>query len=181
LQAKADKEVYNMRSLWYILAAVLAIMLTTSSAGLGQSGKAPIYLGKMNSYQEPVKLGGTGYSMPEQSYELRPLVWPYSTGFNYTPDPRYIPAMDSLNISEYHVPSIVDFLEDDLAMEGINYSYHTPALGNFTSPDWSPTRDIHIYHVPAIADFLRNDWRPPQPEFDYYPAWIFQYLRSGYL
>lgn len=169
-----------MRSLWCILAAVLAMMLTTSSAGLGQSGKAPIYLGMMNYYQEPVKLGGAGNSLPEQSKELRSSLWPSGPGFNYTPDPRDTPAMDSLNISEYHVPSIVDFLKDDFAREGINYSYHSPALGNFTSPDWSPTRDIHIYHVPAIADFLKNDWQPPQPEFDYYPTWIFQYLRSGY-
>jgi len=168
-----------MRSLLYILAAILAIMIASSGAGSDPSGKATIYLGKGYN-QEPVKRGGTVYSSPVQSNELRSSFWPSRPAFNYTPDPRYAPAMDSLNISEYHVPSIVDFLKDDFAMEGINYSYHTLALGNFTSPDWSPTRDIHIYHVPAIADFLRNDWQPPQPEFDYYPTWIFQYLRSGY-
>ena len=167
-----------MRSLRYILAAILAIMIAFSGAGSDPSRKAPVYLG-MDYYQEPAKLGGAAYGQPEQSKELRSSFWPSRPGFNFTPDPRYAPGMDSLNISEYHVPSIVDFLKDDFRQEGINYSYHAPALGDFASPNWSPTRDIQIYHVPAITDFLKNDWQSPQPEFDYYPTWIFQYLRSG--
>ena len=166
-----------MRSLRYILAAILAITIAFSGAGSDPFRKAPVYLG-MDYYQEPVKLGGYAHSLPEQSKELRSLFWPSRPGFNFTPDPRYAPVMDSLNISEYHVPAIVDFLKDDFGREGINYSYHAPALGNFSSPNWSPTRDIQIYHVPAITDFLKNDWQSPQPEFDYYPTWIYQYLRG---
>jgi len=166
-----------MRSQLYILAAVLAIMLTFSGAGLDQSRKAPIYLG-MNYYQEPVKLGGATYSVPEQSRELRPSFWPSGPGFNFSPNPNYALYMDSLNISEYHVPSIVNFLKEDFSPVGINYSYHAPSLGDFASPNWSPTRDIQIYHVPAITNFLMSNWQPPQLEFDHYPTWIYQYLRG---
>jgi hypothetical protein len=165
-----------MRGLWCILAAVLAAMLTGSGAGLDQSGKAPIYLG-MNYYQEPVKLGGAAYSLPAQSGEFRSSFWPSGAGFNFTLDPGYALYMESLNISQYHVPSIVNFLKDDLGREGIDYGYHVPALGDFASPDWSPTRDNDIYHVPAITEFIKNDWQPPQTDFDYYPAWVYQYLR----
>ncbi|MBN1234672.1 MAG: hypothetical protein JW999_01325 [Methanotrichaceae archaeon] len=166
-----------MRSLLYILATVFATMLTISGAGLDPSGKAPIYLG-MNYYPEPVKLGGSAYALPEQATELRSLIWPSSPGFNFTPNPGYALSMDSLNISEYHVPTIVDFLKEDFKPEGINYSYHVPTLGDFASPDWSPTTDIQFYHVPAITNFLKNNWQPPQPEFDHYPTWIYQYLRG---
>lgn len=164
-----------MRSQLYILAVVLAIMLTFSGAGLDQSRKAPVYLG-MNYYQEPVKLGGAAYGLPGQSADFGSSFWQPSAGFNFTPDPSYALYMESLNISQYHVPSIVNFLKDDVGREGIDYSYHVPALGDFASPDWRPTRDIDIYHVPAITDFIKNDWQPPQTDFDYYPAWVYQYL-----
>jgi len=160
------------------MVAVFAIMLATSSAGSDPPRKAPVYLG-MSHYPEPVKLGGNAYTLPEQATELRSSIWPSRPGFNFTPNPSYALARDSLNISEYHVPTIVDFLKEGFSPEGINYSYHAPALGDFASPDWSPTSDIHIYHVPAITNFLKNDWQPPQPEFQYYPTWIYQYLRSG--
>ena len=75
-----------MRSLRYILAAVLAITIAFSGAGSDPSRKAPVYLG-MDYYQEPVKLGGAAYGQPEQSKELRSSFWPYSPGFNFTPEP----------------------------------------------------------------------------------------------
>ncbi|TFH49712.1 MAG: hypothetical protein E4G89_04425 [Methanothrix sp.] len=166
-----------MRSQLYILAAVLAIMLTFSGTGLDQSRKAPIYLG-MNYYQEPVKLGGAAYSLPEQSRELRPSFWPSSSGFNFSLNPDYAIYMDSLNISEYHVPSIVNFLKEDFSPVGINYNYHAPALRDFASPDWRPTTETQIYHVPAITNFLMSDWQPSKPEFNEYPTWISQFLRA---
>jgi len=158
--------------------AVLAITLAISGAESDTSSKSPLYLG-MNYYPEPVKLGGAASALPDQSKELRSSFWPSRPGFNFTPNPSYAHYMDSLNISEYHVPSIVDFLKEDFSPVGINNSDYVPAQGDFASPNWSPTRDIQIYHVPAITDFLKNDWQSPQPEFDYYPKWIFQYLRSG--
>lgn len=165
-----------MKSLLYILGAVLLIIMTASGAGLDPSGKAPLYLG-MNYYQEPLKLGGASYSLPEQSEQFSQSFWPHGADFNFTPNRGYALYMESMNISNYHVPSIVNFLKDDFGKEGIDYSYHIATLGDFASPNWSPTKDIHIYHVPAITNFLRNDWQPPQPDYDYYPPWIFQYIK----
>jgi len=164
-----------MRKLLYILAAVLAIMLTVSGAGLEQSRNAPIYLG-MNYYQEPVKLGGAAYSLPGQPSEFSQSFWPYGANFDFKPNRSNALYDPSLNISEYHVPSIVNFLKDDFGQEGIDYSYHVAPLGDFASSNWSPTKDIHIYHVPAITDFLKNDWQSPQLDFSYYPPWFAQYL-----
>ncbi len=164
-----------MKSLLYILGAALLIIMTASGAGSDLSGKSPIYLG-MNYYQEPLKLGGASYSLPEQSGQFPQSFWPHGDNFNFAPNRDYALYMESMNISKYHVPSIVNFLKDDFGREGIDYSHHIAPLGDFASPNWSPTKDIHIYHVPAITDFLRNDWQSPKPDYDYYPPWVFQYL-----
>ena len=83
-----------MRSLWYILAAVLAAMLVGSGAGLDQSEKASIYLG-MNYCQEPVKLGGTAHSLPGQSARLCS-----------------------------HVPAIIDFIKNDWQPPQTDFDYY---------------------------------------------------------
>jgi hypothetical protein len=165
-----------MRSLQFFLGLTLALLLALSAAGSNMAGKAPLYLG-MNQSPQTISLGASVYTFPKLPEEARPLLMRNASGFRFTPDPGNFLEMDTLNVSEYHTPTIVEFLEDGRPM-GINYSYHVPALGDFASPNWSPTRDIQFYHVPAITNFLKIDWQPPEPEFNEYPTWISQFLRD---
>ena len=165
-----------MRRLPFFIAAALALMLAFSAAGSDMTGKAPLYLG-MNQSPQIILLGASAHTFPELQEEARPLLMRNASGFKFTPNPGNFLAIDTLNVSEYHLPTIVEFLEDGRPM-GINYSYHVPALGNFASANWSPTRDIQFHHVPAITNFLKSDWQPPEPEFNQYPTWISQFLNA---
>lgn len=170
-----------MRSLSHSLAQIMLLVMIVSLSGQGlpqpedRDRINPIYLGW---HEDPkmVELGGWRiYQKDDAGISWYPL-WPYESGFWGQSAPRFIPAEDPLNIGEYHVPSIVEFLSPDFRPEGIDYSYYVPALGRFASYSWTPTENNYIYHVPAIASFLDDDWRPAGPEYDSYPSWIYWYL-----
>lgn len=96
-----------MRLLLYILAAVNyhdCIFLRR----IGPVREGP-YLSRHDELlPRASKTRGAGNSLPEQSKELRSSLWPSRSGFNYTPDPRYTPAMDSLNIKIASIASSFD-------------------------------------------------------------------------
>ncbi len=164
-----------MRYLIFLLAGALAMLLAFSGSGSDLTGRATVHLG-MNHSPQTILLGTSSHLFSEQPERPGPLLMSNASVFRFTPYPGDYLALDTLNVSEYHVPAIVEFLAEDNAPTGINYSYHTPGLGNFTRPDWSPTVDIQYYHVPAITNFLNSDWQPPVPEFIDYPTWIYQFL-----
>jgi hypothetical protein len=135
----------------------------------------PVYLGK-RSYQEPVQLGRPASSFAElQGARWYPL-WPYHS--NLRDRIRFIPAREPLRIEEYHVPSIVEFLNPDWRPEGFSWGYYVPALTEFANASWKPPQANYSLHVPAIGEFLSDEWRPPQPNPADYPIWMTEYLRS---
>ena len=164
-----------MRHLRFFLAGVLALLLAFSVTGSDPTGRAPVYLG-MNHSPQIILLGESPHMFSRQPEQPGPLLMSNASVFRFTPYPGDYLALDTLNVSEYHVPAIVEFLTEDNLPTSINYSYHTPVLENFTKPDWSPTVDIQYYHVPAITNFLNSDWQPSAPEFIDYPTWIYQFL-----
>jgi hypothetical protein len=163
----------------FFLVSAFALLLVFSGTASDLNGKAPIYLG-MNHSPQTILLGASPHVFSIQPERAGPLLLSNDSGFRFTPYPysANYSALNSLNVSEYHVPSIVEFLREDVVPTGINYSYHVPSLGNFTRPDWSPTSDIQYYHVPAITNFLQSDWQPPIPELSDHPTWIYQFLSA---
>ncbi len=166
-----------MRHLQFLLAGALALLLAFSATGSDLTGRTPVYLG-MNHSPQTILLGAYPHAFSGQPERAGPLLMSDASGFRFTqyPYPGNFSSSDILNVSEYHVPPIVEFLQEDTIPKGINYSYHTPGLGDFASPNWSPTGDIQFYHVPAITNFLKSDWQPPVPELNTYPTWIYQFL-----
>jgi len=171
-----------MRSLFLrqLQIILLALIFSFSGQGLPPADEYgvtnPVYLGRMGQV-ETIELGGS-IAYPNGSSSWSPI-WPHEHNVSPPipgPLPRFFPAQDPLDISEYHVPSIVEFLSPDYRSRGIDYSYYVPALGNFANSSWTSPKNNYIYHVPAIASFLENDWQPSGPEFDQYPLWIYLYL-----
>jgi len=119
----------------------------------------PVYLGGPFR-QEPVQLGSLAPSSAEQQGERWYPHWPdYS---NLKDKTRSIPARETLSIEEYHVPSIVEFLNPNWRPEEVSWGYYVPALAKFANASWKPPKANYSLHVPAIGEFLSDEWQPPQ-------------------
>jgi hypothetical protein len=133
----------------------------------------PVYLGKTSS-QEPLQIGRSMPAFAQLQGARWYPIWPYNGSLMN--GPRLIPASDPLNIREYHVPSIVDFLKPDWEPESFNYSTYVPALGEFANASWKPPQADYSLHVPAIGEFLSEEWQSPKPNPADYPLWMTEYL-----
>jgi hypothetical protein len=135
----------------------------------------PVYLGRA-FYRQPVLIGHNRPTLGDfQGARWYPM-WPYNGSLMN--GARFIPSNDPLNMTEYHVPSIVEFLSPNWAPERSNYSNYVPALGEFANASWRPPQADYSLHVPAIGEFLSEEWQSPRPNPADYPAWMMEYLRN---
>jgi len=122
----------------------------------------PVYLGGPFR-QEPVQLGSLAPSSAEQQGERWYPHWPdYS---NLKDKTRSIPARETLSIEEYHVPSIVEFLNPNWRPEEVSWGYYVPALAKFANASWKPPKANYSLHVPAIGEFLSDEWPATPAKF----------------
>jgi len=136
---------------------------------------SPTYLGR-DRQCVPVQIGRPVPDFADIAGARWYPVWPY----NGSPSDRarFIPASDPLNIEEYHVPSIMEFLEPDYQSEGINYTNYVPSLGEFADSRWRPPHANYSLYTPSIGEFLDAGWLPIGPGPSEYPmrmagsAWV---------
>lgn len=137
----------------------------------------PVYLGR-SLPRKPVLIGGFVPVFANLAGARWSPVWPYNESHTARQSGHFFPDYDPLNIEEYYVPSLVEFLKPDYKPEGINYSLHVPALGNFANASWQPPGTNYSLYVPELGAFLSEDWMSPSPNPADYPPWMIAYLNG---
>jgi hypothetical protein len=94
-------------------------------------------------------------------------MWPYND--SWAQKDRFIPTSEPLSMEEYHLPSIVEFLNPNWLPTEFDYSYYVPALGEFANASWKPPQANYSLHVPALGEFLSEEWPPQGPNPADYP------------
>ncbi|MBN1323898.1 MAG: hypothetical protein JW986_07890 [Methanotrichaceae archaeon] len=160
-----------MRLILSIMASALLILTSSGYDGYQTAGWLDYpYLGS-NADRYPLELGEgrqetinisqnlSGISLPP----FRRLQGNFSWGMGD-------------DLSEYHIPALVDFLSPGYRPPGMNYSGHVPALGEFVARNWTAPKPDYSQYVPAIGAFLDDEWESPAPNPTDYPDWINEFL-----
>jgi hypothetical protein len=156
-----------MRSVPIILLSCMIFSLLAISGESEQPGNStPIYLGRVSGH-EPVQIGGSIPAFAELRGARWFPMWPYND--SWVQKDRFIPTSDPLGMGEYHVPSIVEFLNPNWLPTEFDYSYYVPALGEFANASWKPPQANYSLHVPALREFLSEEWQPQRPNPADYP------------